>query len=234
VVGAKGRALNHVKAWRHIQEDVKRLAEESQNVGRAITPQQKERLFEIAASKEEWTMAYSAALIAANTTMRGCELKALRWKDVNPLEKCVSVPDSKTAAGLRRIPLNAMIRFRTLLDRAQQLGTARQDCYVFPACENHGIDGSRPQKTWRTAWRKLTSNADLVGLRFHDMRHLCITELAERGAPDQMIMALAGHVSRRMLEYYSHIRMDAKRDAVESLLSNRSQQTDKSSASKPS
>ena len=66
------------------------------------------------------------------------------------------------------------------------------------------------------------------------MRHLCITELAERGAPDQTIMALAGHVSQRMLEHYSHIRMDAKREAVDSLLEPRSQQPVRSSKPKPS
>jgi hypothetical protein len=30
-------------------------------------------------------------------------------------------------------------------------------------------------------------------------------------------MAIAGHVSHRMLERYSHVRMEAKRKAVESL-----------------
>jgi len=31
-------------------------------------------------------------------------------------------------------------------------------------------------------------------------------------------MALAGHVSRRMLEHYSHIRMESKRKALQMLL----------------
>ena len=44
-----------------------------------------------------------------------------------------------------------------------------------------------------------------------------ITKLAESGASDSTIMALAGHLSRAMLERYSHIRMNAKRQAVESL-----------------
>ena len=30
-------------------------------------------------------------------------------------------------------------------------------------------------------------------------------------------MAIAGHVSRRMLDHYSHIRQAAKREAVESI-----------------
>jgi integrase len=55
------------------------------------------------------------------------------------------------------------------------------------------------------------------GLRFHDLRHQAITELAEHGASDATVMALAGHLSRAMMEHYSHVRMAAKRAAVEGL-----------------
>jgi hypothetical protein len=41
--------------------------------------------------------------------------------------------------------------------------------------------------------------------------------LAESMTSEQTIMAIAGHVSRRMLDHYSHIRMDAKRTAVEAI-----------------
>jgi len=34
-------------------------------------------------------------------------------------------------------------------------------------------------------------------------------------------MALAGHVSRKMLEHYSHVRQEAKRDAVNGLSAKR-------------
>jgi integrase len=54
-------------------------------------------------------------------------------------------------------------------------------------------------------------------LRFHDLRHQAITELAEGGAPDATVMALAGHMSREMLEHYSHVRLAAKRRAIEKL-----------------
>ena len=36
-------------------------------------------------------------------------------------------------------------------------------------------------------------------------------------ASDQTVMAIAGHVSRQMLEHYSHVRLEAKRRAVEAL-----------------
>ena len=67
--------------------------------------------------------------------------------------------------------------------------------------------------------RGITSS--LAELRFHDLRHHCITELAEGQASDMTIMSIAGHVSKKMLEHYSHTRMDAKRRAIEALPSNR-------------
>ncbi|MGA8554419.1 MAG: tyrosine-type recombinase/integrase, partial [Candidatus Acidiferrales bacterium] len=57
----------------------------------------------------------------------------------------------------------------------------------------------------------------LAGLRFHDLRHHAITELAESQASDQTVMAIAGHVSPKMLAHYSHVRLDAKRRALDAL-----------------
>src|SRR6516164_4933834 len=54
-------------------------------------------------------------------------------------------------------------------------------------------------------------------LRFHDLRHHAITELAESQASDATIMAIAGHVSRQMLEHYSHVRLELKRKALKAL-----------------
>jgi uncharacterized protein (DUF849 family) len=41
--------------------------------------------------------------------------------------------------------------------------------------------------------------------------------LAESGASDQTIMAIAGHVSPKMLAHYSRVRLDAKRQALDAL-----------------
>jgi hypothetical protein len=43
---------------------------------------------------------------------------------------------------------------------------------------------------------------------------ICATRLAENGASESTTLALMGHMSRAMLERYSHIRMAAKREAV--------------------
>jgi hypothetical protein len=49
------------------------------------------------------------------------------------------------------------------------------------------------------------------------LRRHCITRLAEAGVAEQTLMAIAGHVSREMLEHYSHIPMQAKLEAVSML-----------------
>ena len=54
--------------------------------------------------------------------------------------------------------------------------------------------------------------------RWHDNRHTLITELAERGVGDEVIMSIAGHVSRAMLSRYSHARMEAKRGALDGIV----------------
>jgi len=62
-----------------------------------------------------------------------------------------------------------------------------------------------------------------TGLRFHDLRHHAITELAESQASDQTVMAIAGHVSPRgMLAHYSDVRLEAKRNALDAISSRRS------------
>lgn len=57
----------------------------------------------------------------------------------------------------------------------------------------------------------------LARLRFHDLRHTAITKLSDGQGSDQTIMLIAGHVSRQMLEHYSHIRLAAKRVALDSI-----------------
>ncbi len=64
----------------------------------------------------------------------------------------------------------------------------------------------------------LAASAWVTG-RWHDGRHTFITDLAESGqASDETIRDMAGHVSKQMLKHYSHIRMEAKRRAVDALV----------------
>ena len=248
--GILRRMMKRAKVWNAISEDVKALPEDRGAVAKVLPPDLKRKLFETAASRPEWMVAHCAAVLAVSTTCRGVEIKNLRWQDVDLFSRVATIRRSKTAAGHRTIPLNgdAMAALARLLERARALGSSEPEHSVFPACEERIIDPSRPQKSWRTAWRKLVREAarrvgteaakqalesgkglrgaitawkraaaPIRGLRFHDFRHQAITEMAEAGASDATLMAVAGHMSRRMLEHYSHVRMAAKRTALEKL-----------------
>lgn len=171
--------------------------------------------------------------------MRACELKGLLWSDIDVFDRTLTIRKSKTEAGERMIPLT-IEAFDVLLQlyrRAQRFGPVEPSHYVFAGFKATGqfdgnkmfkmryisYDPTQPIGSWRTAWRKLTKEAGLKGLRFHDLRHHAITELAESGASEQTIMAIAGHVSRRMLERYSHVRLEAKRDALKALSAKKSE-----------
>ena len=246
-VGVLRQLMGRAKVWRTVEEDVKMLPESKGSKGKVLTREQKHHLFATAATQDRWLVAYCAAVLAASTTCRGVELKNLCWRDVDLFEQRVTVKRSKTDAGLRVIPLipDAVAALGRLYERASGLGSSAPEQFVFPACERGVIDPSRPQTTWRTAWRKLVLHAaksageqaaevaaqtgldseqaraaaaaPFKGFRFHDLRHQAITELAEAGASDATMMAIAGHMSRAMLEHYSHVRMAAKRDALSML-----------------
>lgn len=218
-VGIIRRMFKKAKCWATLAEDVEMFPEQMREIGRVLPQEQKSELFRVAAARPAWMVAHCAAVLAASTTCRKVELRNLRWRDVDLFKRIISIKRSKRESGRREIPLNrdAMEALARLRERAEMLASDKPEHYVFPSCENGHIDATVPQKTWRTAWRNLTRKAGLPGFRFHDLRHQAITELAESGAPDATLKAIAGHLSQRMLEHYSHVRMAAKREALAKL-----------------
>jgi integrase len=70
--------------------------------------------------------------------------------------------------------------------------------------------------SWKVSWTA-ARNAAQVSCRWHDMRHTFVSTMAEGEASDATIMSLAGHLSRKMMEKYSHTRNEAKRQAIAAL-----------------
>ena len=214
--------LKRAKRWHIIADDIKPLPVR-RDIGRALSYEEKVRLLKAATQKPRWQNARLAMILALNTTMRSCEIRGLRWRQVNFIDRAITVRrnTTKTDAGQRVIPLNgdAWSAILELRERAKLFGGTGLDHYVFPACEHFRFDPTRPQKSWRSAWRSMRKAAGLLSFRFHDTRHHAVTELAESPASDQTIMSITGHVSRQMLEHYSHVRMEAKRRALEALSS---------------
>ena len=92
-----------------------------------------------------------------------------------------------------------------LLLAGEHLGTQREKRgghRTRDSAERDGTRGANGARGW-------------VKGRWHDNRHTLVTELAESGAGDEVVMSIAGHVSRAMLSRYSHVRMEAKRCALD-------------------
>jgi hypothetical protein len=147
-------------------------------------------------------------------------LAALRARPISDLvKKLLFVRRSKNESSHRVVPLNAsgLNALARMFERADELGHTEPEHYLWPACQWGRFDATKPMLKWDTAWRALRDAAGLQGLRFHDLRHTIITELAEMGIADHVLESITGHLSRRMLEHYSHIRIDAKRLALDAL-----------------
>lgn len=117
--------LKKAKRWYLFADEIKPLPV-CEEVGRALTYEGKLKLLKTAAPRPEWQNASWAATFALNTTMRGCEIKQLRWQDIDLIEKALTIRRSKTEAGERVIPLNANAwnTVLSLYKRAQGLGEA--------------------------------------------------------------------------------------------------------------
>ena len=189
-------------------------------VGKAYSAEEKARMLGEAKAARSPHI-YPALVLALNTGMRDREIKNLTWRQIDLARKFLVVGESKTDAGEgRTIPLNSALEAALIEYSAWYRGRFGQLCpewYVFPFGKPRPADPTRPVTTLKTAWNNLRERAKVTG-RWHDSRHTLITELAESGASDQTIMDIAGHVSKQMLKHYSHIRMEAKRAALESIL----------------
>lgn len=140
--------------------------------------------------------------LALATGMRANEIRTLGWEDVSLATRAIELKRSKTAAGRRTIPIN---------DRAM----AALQCLRQLHPHSNRITSYRD---WDRAWARVKSELALPeGLRFHDLRHTAITVLYEAGAPEGVIQAIVGHVDPRVTRRYSHVRAEARRQAMEHL-----------------
>jgi integrase len=172
------------------------------------------RLAEEAAIPEEapwWALARRLTTFALGTALRRGEILALRWADIEMLERRLHVRRSfvrgemgepKSKAGRRTIgygPRTADLleeQFQASLYRSAdslvfchpQLGTpldpSKASGYMRKAIKAAGIE--RPLRPW------------------HDLRHTALTHDAAAGNPAVYVQARAGHAQATMTERYVH------------------------------
>ena len=219
-LGELSRAIEN--KWSVLWPKVRKL-EERREVGKALSTEEESRL--IAAVVEQESPNKSKTLgtfirVALLTGMRSGEIAGLSWGQIDFARRVVTVGKAKSAAGTgRQIPMNQNL-FDVLTAHAEwftkRFGDTQPVHYLFPFGKPTPNDPTKPITDVTGAWEALRKRSG-VDCRLHDLRHTAATKMAEAGVPESTMLALMGHMSRAMLERYSHIRMNAKREAVESL-----------------
>jgi integrase len=140
----------------------------------------------------------------------------------------IIVPKSKTQAGTGRVVPLTKRACAALTIWLSRFAGANTENYIFPkhrlsfVGKNRepvlrDIDMTKPIGAWKKGWRLACVKAS-VKYRWHDERHTFVSRMAENPrVSEETIRSLAGHVSKQMLQRYSHIRSAAKRAAIADL-----------------
>jgi integrase len=224
-LGALAQVLKLAGLWIPISNYYERLPERNWTHPKVLTAEEEDRFFRFAASKPRWRTAYNSARLTANSTISGCELRTLRLENLllNQVPPKVNVSEAaKNKHRMRAVPLNetALTAIRGLLVLARERGSIGPTHYLIAFRHKKGTYApERPASPYfiRTAFRAIGRACGLPWVTPTTFRHQAITKLLESGAPDETVRAIAGHVSKRAMSYYSHIRIEAKKVALDRL-----------------
>jgi integrase len=84
--------------------------------------------------------------------------------------------------------------------------------------EKNSHDPNKPQRDWKTAWKRMRKAIGMPTLRIYDLRHTCITRLLSNpDVSERVVIETVGHVNNNMLQRYSHQRLEDKAKALDTL-----------------
>jgi integrase len=142
-------------------------------------------------------------VVALDTGGRRGELLALTWNHVDLKRGRITLIGTTTKSKkTRHISLTPRARLALETLKAHAEGEL-----VFPMSQS--LVGQ--------LWRSVAGEADVFGVRFHDLRHSFGTRLALLGVPTLTIKSLMGHSTIRITERYLHAADSSKDDAIKLL-----------------
>jgi len=139
-------------------------------------------------------------LLALETAMRRGELLALKWQNIRLADRVAHLPMTKNGSS-REVPLSSKaIEILESLPR-----TLRGPVFQTTAVAIN-LAFPRAVKRARRAYLKNGGQDErmLTDLHFHDLRHIAITQLAEKLPNIIELAAVSGHTDVRMLKRYYH------------------------------
>lgn len=109
-----------------------------------------------------------------------------------------NIPDSKTRAGVRYVPMTTRLRGKLL----EQIGT-RTDGWVFPSPRYQGKPIQRQART--AAWRKAADKAGVDSdVNLYCARHTFGSDVMEATNNQFQLMKVMGHTTVKTTQRYQH------------------------------
>jgi integrase len=226
-LGLVKRIMLEAGAWTpQLNAAYLRLDEPDNDIQRALSREEQEVFLAVAESRPEWEVIFWYSLVAEHTTFSTDEMRTLRQGDINLPQQILSVNRQfgKNKRRRRVVPITdgrAMWALEQLLERSIRMVGRNPMFYLFPLClarnqaeryraarlETNCYDGMEPMS--RTGLRKpfeeVRQAAGLAWFKLNGWRHTAITNLASEGVPIAVIMEMAGHISPKMTQHYTHI-----------------------------
>lgn len=143
----------------------------------------------------------------------------LRWNDIDFANDFIQIRESKTRAGIRKVPLSARCKIELLRWR-EHVGPG-VSLYVFPNMSAP----DRPVKDLRRSWAKALNDAKLAPFWMYNLRHTFASRLSAAGVPDVFVAQLLGHSTPSILQTYAKVIDEYRRDAIRRLDEFRSTQS---------
>lgn len=153
---------------------------------RRLAPGEQETLL---AALKDTPAGQAAVLLALESGMRRGELASMRWEHVSLTDRTLSIPHTKTGRA-RTIPLSV-----------RAIAVLRS----IPRQLRGPVLGMRPDSITQ-AFERACARANLLNLRFHDLRHEATTRFFEKGLNTMEVATITGHRTLQMLQRYTHLR----------------------------
>ncbi len=141
------------------------------------------------------------------TGARRQEISALKWTEVDFTFSVLRLEASKTGAKIVPLAGAALARLEAIRGEPDA-----DPVWVFPNARGDG-----PYDGVGRAWDRLRAQADLDGVRLHDLRHTFASVGAGQGVGLTLIGGLLGHTQASTTQRYAHLADHPLRQAAEKI-----------------
>jgi integrase len=150
-------------------------------------------------------------VLGVETGMRTGEMLNSRWADIDFLDDLIRVEKSKTASGIRSIPLSARCK-KELLRWRNLIGTEFSE-WVFPNFSNR----RHPLQGGRKAWASTLKQAGIPFFPIYYLRHTYASRLSAAGVSPITVAQMLGHASTQIVPRYALVLDQNRLDAMKKL-----------------